>query len=214
MSLLSHKGTLSTPAATGSQVYTGVGFQPQAVIFFATKQTATGFAAGYCIGFGCATSASARKSLTISSFDNHTGAALAGRAANTAIELQSVDPSSSLKVDADLSSLDADGFTLNWTTVDAANAYIVHYIAIGGSSVTNALAGEFTPNTSTGAQAVTGVGFQPDCLLFFGTRLTAATDYPQPRSLIFHSRLALLPVRPLRSQCRGRKNWVKPRVSG
>jgi hypothetical protein len=174
MSLLTQKGTLTTPAATGNQSYTGVGFQPTAVLFFATLQTASGFASDYCVGFGAATTSSARKSFSLKSTDNRTGSLLSGRAANTAIQLYSA----AIKVDADLVTLDADGFTLNWTTADASNAYIIHYIALGGSSMTNALVSDFTPVTTAGAQAVTGVGFQPDCLLFFGSRLTVAAGLP------------------------------------
>ena len=62
--------------------------------------------------------------------------------------------------EADLSSWDDTNFTLNWTTNDA-NAYVIHFIAIGGSDV-SARVVDWTMRTTTGNTTVTGVGFQPD----------------------------------------------------
>ena len=62
--------------------------------------------------------------------------------------------------EADLSSWDDTNFTLNWTTNDA-NAYVIHFIAIGGSDVSAPVV-DWTMRTTTGNPTVTGVGFQPD----------------------------------------------------
>ena len=68
--------------------------------------------------------------------------------------------SEALVAEADLSSWNDTTFTLNWTTNDA-NAYVIHYIAIGGSDV-SAKVVDWTMGTAVGNRVVTGVGFQPD----------------------------------------------------
>ena len=67
---------------------------------------------------------------------------------------------------ADFTSFDADGFTITWTTNDA-TAYIIHYLAIGGSDLTNAKAVSWQMPTTATTKAVAGVGFVPDCVLTF-----------------------------------------------
>ncbi len=68
-----------------------------------------------------------------------------------------------LVAEADLQSWDATNFTLNWTTNDA-NAYVIHYIVIGGTDV-SAKVLQWNMRTSTGNQSVTGVGFQPNAVI-------------------------------------------------
>jgi hypothetical protein len=64
-----------------------------------------------------------------------------------------------------ISSWDATGFTVNWSTI--VSGTIFHYLAIGGTDVSS-----FTPlNTTnsiatTGTQAITGVGFRPKLVFF------------------------------------------------
>jgi hypothetical protein len=81
--------------------------------------------------------------------------------------------------EADLSAWDSTNFTLNWTTNDA-NAYVVHFIAIGGSDV-SARVVDWTMRTTTGNATVTGVGFQPDVVFHAhgGHTFTAAAPANQ-----------------------------------
>ena len=86
-----------------------------------------------------------------------------------------------LGAEAELTSFDSDGFTLNWTTNES-RADIIYYVALGGSDLTNALASSFTLTTGAGSQSVTGLGFQPDFLMFLSidsasmdTNLTVAS---------------------------------------
>jgi len=65
-----------------------------------------------------------------------------------------------LVAEADLTSWDETTFTLNWTTNDS-SAYVIHYIAIGGSDI-QAKVVDWTMGTAVGNKSVTGVGFQPD----------------------------------------------------
>ncbi|MGH7745429.1 MAG: hypothetical protein ACREQ5_11645, partial [Candidatus Dormibacteria bacterium] len=65
---------------------------------------------------------------------------------------------------ADLVSLDSDGFTLNFSKVDA-NARLINYIALGGADLTNAFVKQIQGPGATGDQAYTGVGFKPDAII-------------------------------------------------
>src|ERR1019366_464324 len=87
--------------------------------------------------------------------------------------LRVIDNIATLLASADLASFDTDGFTLNFIAADA-TARVINFMALGGSGLTNAVTGDMTTSASTGAQAVTGVGFKPDCVIFFTTRTAAA----------------------------------------
>ena len=148
----------------------GVGFQPQAVILFMTTLAADGFGAPLGFGMGFGVSATSRRAVAHASDDNAL-TANAGRSASTTKILQiPANGTPSLDAEADLVSLDADGFTVNWTTAPAI-AYVVHYVALAG--LENVAIGTLTEATGGGNQAVTGLGFQPNFLLFMSDGLTA-----------------------------------------
>ena len=150
---------------TGSQSVTGIGFRPVAVIFFWTRQTAQGFALSLNAGVGFASGPANERAVSISAVNN-SGRSDDGRRrsqSNAIIFLTGGGPPTRV-AEAGLTSLDADGFTLNWTTNDN-QPYLIHYIALGGD-VSSAFAGTFNLATGTGNQNVTGVGFKPDFVMF------------------------------------------------
>jgi hypothetical protein len=66
---------------------------------------------------------------------------------------------------ADLTAFTSDGFTLSWTG-STATTYTIHYMAFGGTDITNVKVGVKAVGTAaTGNKSYTGVGFQPDFLL-------------------------------------------------
>lgn len=154
-------------AGTGTQSITGVGFRPNAVILFWTRQTATGATGngvGVSSGVGFATNLSQYAAET-DMLDNN-GRSRDGRrssASNVIIFQDATSPTPLLLAQAGLQSMDTDGFTLNWTTNDN-QAYRIYYVALGGD--TDASAGNFNMNNATGNQSVTGTGFQPDFVMF------------------------------------------------
>lgn len=75
-----------------------------------------------------------------------------------------VASSTSWSLRATLVSWDASGITLNWTST-LSTPRPIHLLLIGGDDV-SAKALQFLSPTSTGTQSITGVGFQPECLLF------------------------------------------------
>ncbi len=162
-----------TSGATGNLSVTGVGFQPKAIIFFATKRAGgtDGAATTTNWSFGFAVSSSARGSIWCGSSNG---------GSNTSDSR--VDDSKCLVVwtsgtptnagQADFVSFDADGFTLNRTTSFTAS-YRVGYMAFGGDDITDVACGTFAAPTTTGVVSYTGPGFQPDCLFLLGSNVTA-----------------------------------------
>lgn len=157
--------TKATGGAPATQSVTGVGFQPKAVIFFWTQQTAAGFTNYVNAGVGFATGPANERAVSITARDNQNRSDNGRRRSesNTIMFLSGGGPPN-LLAQAQLLSLDADGFTIRWTTNNA-SPYLIHYMALGGD-ITNALASTFNLTTGGGNQAVAGVGFQPDFVLF------------------------------------------------
>jgi len=158
-------GVFAMRTSTGSQSVTGVGFKPKVLILFGVKKTADGFDAGYEFGFG-ATDETTEYSIAGHSRSNefppHKGADSDRAQRPKAITF--VQMVGEVSAEADLTSFDDDGFTLDWTTASG-YAWIVHYLAIGGDNIESDIA-EF--EVLSGSHAYTHVGFKPDLLLLFG----------------------------------------------
>ena len=164
--------TIDCPASTGNQAYTGVGFQPQALFFWYTTRTSNGNSPNAQIGVGVATSSSERFAWGTDADDN-VGTTVVQRASSNAkcISLVTNDAGTT-GLAADLVSMDADGFTLNWSIVTSGAD--IHVLALAGLS--NAKAFAFSPTSgATGSQSFTGVGFQPQLILAMTAETTAVT---------------------------------------
>lgn len=165
-------GGFAANTSTGNQSVTGIGFQPKAIIFYASNITAIGSLAGLSASYGVALSSSDRFAAGYSSLDNQAASNSDLRLDNTkCVTLVNTTPA--IIFDADFVSMDADGFTINITTTDA-SARIISYIAFGGSDLTNVDLNYFQSSAGIGSQAVTGVGFQPDALILLPSLNTAA----------------------------------------
>lgn len=160
---------VETPASTGNVAYTGLGFQPKVIIVMSavnsvnngTIQTYTRF------GMGAAASTSARWAAWTAEDDNH-GSGNTRRAFVSDKVVNTTDGSGTAEWIADLVSLDADGFTLNWSNT-ASSGYEFYFLCLGGDDL-SVKVGTFDISSGTGSQAVTGVGFQPDCVLMCFTK--------------------------------------------
>lgn len=165
-------GSFAMNTSTGNQSVTGLGFQPEAIIFFYNKETADGFSDGFQTGIGLATSSSNRAAICVAGTDNVSPTVASRRHDNTKCITYGSAAAGALVVDADFVSMDADGFTVNITNADATSRVISFY-AFGGSDLTNVFIKEWIGNATTGNQSMTGVGFQPDVLMdvsaIFGT---------------------------------------------
>lgn len=172
MALQTKVGSLAQPTGTGNQAYTGVGFQPKALLFFYNALTADGTAVHAMIGTGVAVSSSSRAAVCTQSDDAVATADSNRRHDNTKC-VTVINNAGTVLAAADLVTMDSDGFTLNWTTADATQR-IINYIALGGTDLTNVAIKEITTPAGTGNQAYTGVGFQPDCIIGMSPAINAA----------------------------------------
>ena len=158
----------TTRTTTGTQDVT-VGFQPKAIIFLATVQTATGLTnggdrVGMMVGFTDGTNDGAC-GVAYDTVAENTGGTWIYNNACLALYSDIGTGSGTALVVADLSAWDSDSFTLNYSTVDG-SAYRVAALVLGGDSISNAIVvnGQLTGTT----HAQTGAGFTPTCGIFAG----------------------------------------------
>lgn len=166
MALSSKVVSINAPASTGNQGYTGVGFQPKALMVFATSTTSDDSStSNYRVGWGIATGSGEQYSSS-SSADDAAGTSNTRRATSTNL-IYLVDGSGTTVLGGSLVSLDADGFTINWTT--ALSGARVKVLCLGGSDISSAKAMSYSsPNNTTGSVNYTGVGFQPKVIIHSG----------------------------------------------
>ncbi|MDD5406989.1 MAG: hypothetical protein PHE73_08645 [Sulfurovaceae bacterium] len=175
-------GYIAAKTTTGNQAYTGVGFQPDCVLFFthqddisAPPSWITSSAQRLTLGF--AKSTTKRGSLsTRFGFNGANTQDAHYQRTNSALSM--LLNATTVAAEADLVSFDADGFTLNYTTVEG-TANVIQYIALKGLKVD---VGNFLQKTSTGTQGITGVGFIPNTLILASAVETAQTTVQQTHS--------------------------------
>lgn len=176
MSAFAGSFNITTAAATNTVAVTGVGFTPTALILWWSGRTESTDAAGggsatWGIGF-CAGTTS-RCCVTSFNTDAVTTSAIATNVeGDQCIMLNTSGEGNDGK--ADLSAFDADGFTMVIDTQFGVDLRI-SFLALGGD-ISSAAANVFGATTSTGEQAVTGVGFQPECVLFIGGGRNGTVD--------------------------------------
>lgn len=159
-------GHFTQPTAINASFgVTGVGFQPTTLFLLPTTFTAiNGNNTDAAARFGVGSLPTERFSYAlgddhgVGTQDNNS----IGRS-DRIITLTAAAGGAILK-SADLVSMNADGFTLNYDVCDA-TAYLCAYAAIKGARVK---IGKFSPTTGTGLQFVTGIGFKPSLLIFMG----------------------------------------------
>lgn len=160
--------------STGSKSYTGVGFQPELLIVLLGDSTRAldGAGSNLQMSFGAASSATDEfvcLSWTNAGEDSSDAKTYQKSGAILASMVEG-DPAS-IDMEAQVTSFDADGFTLNYSSVNGAK-FIFGYVALKGGSYKVGLE---TAKTSTGTKATSGVGFQPSALMFVSAMDTAAT---------------------------------------
>lgn len=167
MAFSNFTGQFTQPIATNASfAVTGVGFQPKAILLYATDETATGISTNYVQYFGMATATTNRAAISV--FQTSGGASMS-RAHDDTKCFIAVSAAGTTLTAADLVSFDADGFTLNFSTVSLV-ARIVNFVALGGTDLTNAFIKEFKPAASNTNQAFTGVGFKPDAMFLMSAQ--------------------------------------------
>lgn len=147
-------GSAAAKTTTGNESYTGLGFQPTALIVWAGKFSTTPLdqstnGSGL---FGFATSSSERGFVA---WRNQNGSN--PQVAKHRQSTQRLLSTTTNFTEADFVSFDSDGFTLNYTTAGG-SADVFYYLALRGPQVK---VSSFNQATSTGNQSITGAGFTP-----------------------------------------------------
>lgn len=173
MTFFSKVGSFQTGTGTSNIVVTGLGFQPTIVFLLGTvatvSDTITDVAAK---SFGAFTGSTAR--VCVGSTDdgaatNHSDSAVRGDSCLAMLTGAATDGL------LDCISMDSDGFTVKPSDAFIGN-YVVTYLALGGTELTNAKVGTWTPAAATGHQSITGVGFQPDVVILAGSASATALN--------------------------------------
>lgn len=164
-------GSFALNTSTGNQSVSSLGFTPKVVIFFYNINTADGDIAGGRIGFGVGVSSSDRRATDNFSLDAQTSSSNNAAQSNTRC-IYFIGGSTQ----ADYVGPLADGFEIN-ITATLGTAFIVNYLALGGDDLTNVKTGFLPAKTTTGNEAYTGFGFQPDAMLFFCAKYSSPETF-------------------------------------
>ncbi|MGH9144342.1 MAG: C25 family cysteine peptidase [Vicinamibacterales bacterium] len=156
------------PTSTGQVSVTGVGFQPTAVIHLHTGSgyTATPPANAANSGFGLGVMDFGGTQWATEMFAANAGASGdTQRAQATDAAIYTIDNGLGVTKKASFVSMDADGFTTDFTTVNNTNAGQIYSLAVLG---VNVKAGSFIKTTAAApvSQSITGTGFAPAAVFF------------------------------------------------
>ena len=169
MAMDSFVGAFNTGTGTSDIVVTDPGFTPKVIIFWWVGRAGTVDAVGVDhirTGFGAAASAASRFAINTFSEDALTTTDTGTNYRTDFCVIRSALTTNTRDGAADLKTLDELGFTLDVPEAFGVDMR-VHYLALGGDSLTNVDINNFQNPAITGNAGVTGVGFQPDCVLFF-----------------------------------------------
>jgi hypothetical protein len=175
---------LTTDALNATKVVTGLGFAPKALRFYwvgiqSNSPTNAQSGGNERRGVGFAVSPTSRRCVGTSSLDNDNGGAQCGSVANDDCVVVTLTMAGAVDGRLDISSFDADGFTLIVDDVIPVNL-TVFYEAWGGQDITVAVVGDITEPAATGNANYTVNGFTDDGLnqvvMFAGVQSTSALN--------------------------------------
>jgi hypothetical protein len=183
-----HVTSVEINQATGNQSVTGFGFTPKLSIFITEPSVSDIIAdvANFHSSIGAATDSSNQWNVSVNSRNGQVSSSSAFSHDNT-ITGFIADPPGSMTPDYKFSlvSHDSDGLTFNVDDAPPSN-YKTGIFSIGGDAITNVSVGRFNSKGSTGSQAISGLGFKPDCLLFF-----SVIDANDPRTSNVDAKLSI-----------------------
>ncbi len=168
-------GTSTSPTSTGTKAVTGVGFQPKVVLPFNNWDTTYRTTTEASLFLGAAT-ASASASIAVWSETAKTTSVTGRRHVGNKPVTQVF--ASTVSLEAALSSLDADGFTLNWNPV-LGSAFPLNHIALGGADLEVSLVQCQMHGTNAAQSFAHGLSGAPTGVLFFMVGITSASAATQ-----------------------------------
>jgi hypothetical protein len=178
MALQTAVGSFTVPALTGNQSVTGLAFQPIAVIFWGNGASSDAASSSGTLNtampnyLGLAVSSSSRVVIT----NDDDGSSTSSTSTEDTTKCIKFNEIGVTKFAADFVSMDAAGFTINFTT-GFATADVINYLAIGGSDVTNAAIISMASQAGTGNQSATGAGFKPSAVILIGQQAISGQNW-------------------------------------
>ena len=152
MAFLVEKGSFAKRVSVGTDVIAhSLAESPDILIFWATKQTATGFSTDYIYSIGYSDS-TRHKAVSMVSEDAQTMSDTSKKFSDLKC-IHLFTPNGATASEADISAVSSTNFTVNWTTSDVASD-IIHYMIFAGSDITTFEVGQFAANIVTGNQVV------------------------------------------------------------
>jgi len=174
----------ATKSGTGTQGYTGYGFTPSVVFLACIGNIATNAVSGsstttlaYCVGAGKSTSQQFANNLWFQDASSAASSGTTGTALyNNRVLNTQTGSGGTYMINASLTSLDSDGFTLNHVSAAIATTFPFIALALSGGYWS---VGTYTQRTTNGTQIVTASpSLIPTGLMLYGSDSTAAnTDY-------------------------------------
>jgi len=165
-------GAAAAKTSTGTQAYTGVGFQPTALLLLAGKYStdplSTNTNGAWMLGI---TAGSSQQGYISWRSKNGANPQLTRhRQSKTKAGVSLTD--AGIFTEFAFVSFDSDGFTLDFTTAGG-SADVVYYLALRGPQFK---VSSFNQATSTGNHSLTGAGFTPKASLMISANDVAAND--------------------------------------
>lgn len=155
---------INAKTSTGTQAYTGVGFEPKVIIPYGVLTAGDGAVAASYFHFGIGVNSSSRVGLSmVGEHDTKNHSKERGQSDEHVI--YATNPTGTILLSADLDSMDSDGFTLDFTANTLGFGYWIPVLCLGGDDLTDVALENITSPASTGTQSYTGAGFQPDLIL-------------------------------------------------
>lgn len=154
----------TSPTSTGNKAVTGVGFTPDVVLHMPTASTVIPASSAGMIGTGFgAMDGSGNQWMNTLAAQDAQSTSNTSRYQRTDKCVAYINDTGTVNEEAAFVSMDADGFTTNFTS---ANGVAVNYISLCLSGL-DAKVGSFAKTTSgaPASQSVTGVGFEPGAVL-------------------------------------------------
>lgn len=146
-------GTDTQKATTGTEATTGIGFEPEGVILASVCDTQTaGTATNSRLSLGATTGVNNNVAVWAGDRDNSADTISNTVMSNSKCIVMATEGTSAtptINAEAALSSFDADGFTLDWTTADATER-VFGYVAFGSDAVSD--------SNGRGSLLIRGVG--------------------------------------------------------
>jgi len=163
-SLMASVGVSTSPTSNSSKSVS-IGFRPKLVIPFGNLDNQNRSTSSALFSFGAGSSSSAMAAYSLVSVNGLTTTE-ATKHKTTSKIISQLTTTGSVLEEASLESFESSGFTLDWTSTNAAER-ILNHIAIGGGSLKCSVTQQQQNGTNAAQSFAHGLGANPTAVMFF-----------------------------------------------